>query len=181
MFIHSGPWCLWPISWKPFDFRAVRWSAVWAWIVVATLFQTCFRPPKMNAWCWWIRVCFWALRSCPNQNAVEDMGAAWCVSTNLSIYLSIYLSQSICFLTLCRYLFNRWIYINMGAIHYCATNHFWSAWIQYAIRNAELRPQWQPNYTGFCKLSNLYVMAQRYRKMIWWMRCATTSLGPSCF
>ena len=76
MFIHSGPWCLWPISWKPFDFRAVRWSAVWAWIVVATLFQTCFRPPKMNAWCWWIRVYIFGSLTLRSLSTVLDAGSS---------------------------------------------------------------------------------------------------------
>ena len=80
-----------------------RWSAVWAWIVVATLFQTCFRPPKMNAWCWWIRVCFWILPSEARKNGLEAKlkpdwhcrrhgGGMMCLYTDLPIHLSIYLS-----------------------------------------------------------------------------------------
>ena len=73
---------------------------VWAWIVVATLFQTCFRPPKK--WMHGAGESACAFGSCPQKppnglDAIEDMEAAWCVSTpiDLSIYLSIFLSVSI--------------------------------------------------------------------------------------
>ena len=58
-----------PLCLLGLEVRTGRWSAVWAWIVVATLFQTCFRPAKINAWCWCIRVCSWVLPSEASQRA----------------------------------------------------------------------------------------------------------------
>ena len=98
-----------PLCLLGLEVRTGRWSAVSAWIVVATLFQTCFRPvsdPRKSMHGAGVSAC--ALGSCPQKppnglDAVEDMGAGWCVSTPinpyqpiyLSIYVSIYLSVSI--------------------------------------------------------------------------------------
>ena len=119
--IHWGPSSFWPILWKPFDFRGQTFSngqfscrVAPLWIVVATLFQTCFRPVSgPRKWMHGVGVSACALGSCPQKppnglDAVEDMGAGWCVSTpiNLSIYRSIYLS--IC---LNQYMFIFYIFI----------------------------------------------------------------------
>ena len=67
--------------------------------IVSDLFQTL----KMNAWCWWIRVCFWILPSEARKNGLEAKlkpdwhcrrhgGGMMCLYTDLPIHLSIYLS-----------------------------------------------------------------------------------------
>ena len=81
-----------PLCLLGLEVRTGRWSAVWAWIVVATLFQTCFRPvsdPRKSMHGAGVSAC--ALGSCPQKppnglDAVEDMGAGWCVSTPIQTH-----------------------------------------------------------------------------------------------
>ena len=133
----------------------------------------CFRPVSdPQKWMHGAGESACAFGSCPQKppnglDAVEDMGAAWCVSTPID--LSIYLSVSINMFFHFTYLFkDRYIKIFFNSSifgHYCATNHRSACRIQCLLgRNSErwIAAAMAPNYTGFCKLSNLYVMAQRY-------------------
>ena len=153
--------------------------------IVSDLFQT----PKMNAWCWWIRVCFWVLPSEASQRAWRCRrhgGGMMCIYTYRPIYLSICLNQYVFHFTHLskdRYLK---IFFNSSIFgHYCATNHRSAFRIQCLLgRNSErwIATAMAPNYTGFCKLSTLYMSWHKgTRKMIRWMCALRHGSGPSCF
>ena len=178
-----------PLCLLGLEVRTGRWSAVWAWIVVATLFQTCFRPPKMNAWCWWIRVCFWVLPSEASQRAWRCRrhgGGMMCIFTYRPIYLSICLNQYD------FQIFHIYLEIDIEKYFsiqvYSATTvqpitgqHFEFSAFWGAIRNAELRPQWHRIPPAFANYPPFMPWHKGTRKMIWWMCALRHGSGPSCF
>ena len=181
-----------PLCLLGLEVRTGRWSAVWAWIVVATLFQTCFRPAKINAWCWCIRVCSWVLPSEASQRAWRCRrhgGGMMCiytyqsVSTYLSMYLSIYLSVSINIIfhftylfkdTYIKLFFNMFFSLNIFG-HPLPCNQSTRSAFRIQCLLGSNSERWNaaamaPNYTSFYKLSTFYVMVvlERSRKMLWW-------------